>query len=255
MEIRVLGAHNRESVRTGCFSLLVDGRLAVDAGALGSRLTLEEQEAIEAMLLTHQHLDHIKDVPTVGFNTLFRRSIDVYTSVVVRDALNATLLNPQIWLPLFDFPEGAPCLVFHEARPYEPLSILGSYRIVPVPSHHKPAALGFYVERDGASFLYTCDTGPGFVQLMGDLEPQLVITEVTLPNAQAELAESARHLTPDRLRGEIDALQARGRPVPRLLVVHVDPRAEQTIHRELAEVAHRTGITIDCATEDQRITL
>ena len=43
-------------------SILVDGKLAIDAGGLTTALTLEEQERIDAMIITHRHFDHIKDL-------------------------------------------------------------------------------------------------------------------------------------------------------------------------------------------------
>lgn len=252
MEIRVLGAHNRESATTRPLCLLVDGRLAVDAGALSARLTLEEQATVGAILITHHHLDHIKDLPMIAFNALGKRAIDVYTSPESRDAINATILNPEIWLPLFDFPPDAPTLRFHAVCAYAPFEAL-DYRITPVPSHHKKNPHGFMVEGGGRSFLYTSDTGAGLAEAMRDLRPDLLITEVTLPNAMAELAVEAQHLTPRFLQTEIEALKRRGGPLPRLLVVHVDPRHEATIRREIDEVAQATGAVIDLAQEEQRL--
>ena len=43
MKIKVLGAHNTESLNTRYMSLLVDDILAIDAGCLTSTLTFEEQ--------------------------------------------------------------------------------------------------------------------------------------------------------------------------------------------------------------------
>ena len=39
MKIRILGAHNIESAKTGCTSFLIDDVLAVDAGALTRNLS------------------------------------------------------------------------------------------------------------------------------------------------------------------------------------------------------------------------
>ena len=66
MNIRFLGAHNSESkdVRPAC--LLIDNILAIDAGGLTSSLTFSEQLAIEALLVTHHHYDHIKDITDDG---------------------------------------------------------------------------------------------------------------------------------------------------------------------------------------------
>ena len=68
MKIRVLGAHNCERQNFRMISLLVDGVLAIDAGALTSGLSLEEQKRIKALLLTHQHYDHVRDVPALAMS-------------------------------------------------------------------------------------------------------------------------------------------------------------------------------------------
>ena len=63
MRVRVLGAHNLEvgNVRHTCF--LVDGTIAIDAGSLMTSTSREERESIQAVLLTHRHFDHVRDLP------------------------------------------------------------------------------------------------------------------------------------------------------------------------------------------------
>ena len=59
MRLRVLGCHGGESAthRTTCF--LIDDVLALDAGALTRGLSVPEQAKIDAVVLSHIHLDHI----------------------------------------------------------------------------------------------------------------------------------------------------------------------------------------------------
>jgi ribonuclease BN (tRNA processing enzyme) len=68
MKIRFLGAHNCETKDTRMVSLLVDDILAIDAGGLTASLSLTAQYRIEAVLLTHQHYDHVRDIPTLAMN-------------------------------------------------------------------------------------------------------------------------------------------------------------------------------------------
>jgi len=65
MNIQLLGVHNCESQNTKLTSLLIDDILVVDAGGLTSSLSFEAQRKLKAILLTHQHYDHIKDVPAI----------------------------------------------------------------------------------------------------------------------------------------------------------------------------------------------
>jgi phosphoribosyl 1,2-cyclic phosphodiesterase len=49
----------------GQFLLMIDQDLVIDAGAITSTQT-PEQPRIQALFLTHQHLDHIRDLPTLA---------------------------------------------------------------------------------------------------------------------------------------------------------------------------------------------
>ncbi len=88
MNIQLLGAHNCESQNTKLTSLLIDDILVVDAGGLTSSLSFPAQQKLKAILLTHQHYDHIKDVPTITFNfAMANAAIDIYSILPVYEAL------------------------------------------------------------------------------------------------------------------------------------------------------------------------
>ena len=94
MNIQVLGAHNCESQDSKFVSLLVDDILAIDAGGLTSSLSFSAQQKLKAILLTHRHYDHIRDIPAIAMNLFLRNaSITVYSTQPVYDALTTHLLN------------------------------------------------------------------------------------------------------------------------------------------------------------------
>jgi ribonuclease BN (tRNA processing enzyme) len=68
VKIKFLGMHNAESKYTRLSSLLIDDILAVDTGSLTSELSFSEQEKIKAIIISHGHYDHIRDIPTFAFN-------------------------------------------------------------------------------------------------------------------------------------------------------------------------------------------
>ena len=70
MRIRLLGCHHTETDSARLSSFLIDEALALDAGALTSTLSHHEQSAIQAVLVTHEHLDHIRDIPVLALNGL-----------------------------------------------------------------------------------------------------------------------------------------------------------------------------------------
>ncbi len=107
MEIRILGAHNVESANTRLTSLLVDGVLAVDAGALTSSLTFAEQEKVSSILLTHCHYDHIRDVPAIALNISYVRKLSRFILRPARwNAILNNVLNDVIYPNFTERPNG-----------------------------------------------------------------------------------------------------------------------------------------------------
>jgi len=97
MKIKVLGAHNCQSKSTNLTSLLIDGVLALDAGAIATGLSLQAQQRVRAVLLTHQHYDHLRDIPALAMNFWLRNTqVTVYAIPGVHDALVTHLLNDSI---------------------------------------------------------------------------------------------------------------------------------------------------------------
>ena len=75
MELRILGCHGGETPKHRTSSFLLDERVAIDAGAVTSMLTLEEQHRIETVLVSHAHLGH-------GAPTYHARSEHIHVHLV-----------------------------------------------------------------------------------------------------------------------------------------------------------------------------
>ena len=66
MKLRILGCSGGELPRhrTTCF--LLDGVMAIDAGALTASLPLEDLVRVDDIILPHSPFDHVKDVPLLA---------------------------------------------------------------------------------------------------------------------------------------------------------------------------------------------
>ena len=106
MNIHILGAHNCESEGSRFVCLLVDDILAIDAGTLTSKLSFQAQQKLKAILLTHHHYDHIRDVPAIAINHLYHHStIEVFSTKSVRDSLTTHILNDRLYPNFLELPE------------------------------------------------------------------------------------------------------------------------------------------------------
>jgi len=256
VDIHVLGAHNCESQNTRLVSLLIDDTLAIDAGCLTSSLSLEAQQKLKAVLITHQHYDHIRDVPAIAMNfALQSRSINIYSTHAVYDALSTYLLNGKLYPKFLELPEDNPVIKFTSIEPYR-VEQIESYSILAVPVNHTDSTVGYQVTSpQGKTVFYTADTGPGLADCWQHISPDLLITEVTLSNRHEGLAKEAGHLTPDLLKHELNSFRELKGYLPPTVVVHMNPGLESEIKAEVAAVAANLSTEINLAYEGMRLKL
>ncbi len=256
MKIRLLGAHNTESNRARMAGLLIDDVLAIDAGSLTSSLSFTAQLKLKAVLLTHSHYDHIRDVPALAMNLFLRgRSVRLLASSATRQALHRHLLDGETYPDFFVRPEGKPVLDFVEMFPGQPYH-LGGYDIAAIPLNHAVPAAGYLVTAaDGRSLFYTGDTGPGLGDCWKQISPDLLIVELTAPDRFESFARESKHLTPGLLKAELEAFRDLRGYLPRVVTVHMNPAEEKRIRPELATVASALGASITPGREGMIIEL
>jgi len=256
MNIQVLGAHNCESQNSRLISLLIDDTLAIDAGSLTSSLSFSAQQRLKAILLTHQHYDHIRDVPTIAMNfALNGTTINIYSIQPVYDALATHLLNGKLYPKFLEQPQGNPTIKFTIVEPYQTEQIEG-YNILAVPVNHSDPTVGYQVTSpDGKIAFYTGDAGPGLAKCWGHVSPQLLITEVTAPNRYKEFAKEKGHLTPSLLKAELTIFRELKGYLPPVVVVHMNPRLEKEIEAEIATVAKALNNSINLGYEGMQLHL
>ena len=249
MRVRVLGAHQLETRDTRLTSFLIDGVLAVDAGSLTSGLTLEEQESVAAILITHHHFDHCRDLLTFGLNTR-GSTTDVYAFPEVLESLSANLVNGSIYPDHTRIPANAPSLRFN---PLEPglENAVGDFSVLPFRVHHGPPTYGFQVTRpDDRRFFYSGDTGPGFSEGWRLVSPDVCFIETSYPNRMEAEARARHHLTPGLLADELRKIEESNGELPTVWAVHLNPRYEMEIREDLAAGSRELGLKIEAAYED-----
>jgi len=256
MKIRFLGAHNCETKDTRLVSLLVDDVLAIDVGGLSSSLSFEAQQKLKAVLLTHQHYDHVRDIPMLAMNLfLGGAATTVYSIPAAFDVLAKNLMDEVIYPDFCQRPPDRPTISFSVIEPNKAQTISG-YNVLAVPVKHGVPTVGYQLaSADGKIMFYTGDTGPGLADCWERVSPQLLIIEVTASNKFTEWAAGEGHLTPSLLQRELEQFKKLKGYLPRVIIVHMNPQLEKDIAAEAAAVAKALGTSVTLAREGMEINL
>lgn len=256
MIIRLTGAHNAESAATRLAGIVIDSRVALDAGSLTRSLTREELQNLRHVFLTHRHYDHIRDLPALAYATPLAGTLHVYGLQDTLDALAAHLMNNVIYSAYQERTgeDGSPRARLHLLEPGKSVTI-GDLAVTPRAANHTSPALGFHVSSGEKSLYYTGDTAPGFSAYLAISPPDLLICEVTYSNAGAEDAVRNGHMTPALLHGEITSVVAESGWTPRVIVVHRNPDHDQQIAQEIDTLRSETGWDITLGVADVALTV
>lgn len=253
MDLRVLGCHGGETSTHRCPAFLVDQRLALDAGAITGVLSLEEQRRIDTVLVTHAHLDHVRDLAMLSDTRTQQGGppLTVASTPGTIQVLREHFFNDRLWPDFSRIPNReAPTLIYRELQPGQTTQ-LGEHHVTPVMVDHTVEACAFIVERGAASLAYTGDTGPTerlWVELEARKNLKALIMEVAFPNDQAALARISGHHTPESLELELKKLPEAHRDLP-VLLFHIKPVFQQVVERELARIKARNNTILNLGDE------
>ncbi len=256
MHVRIIGAHSLDSkyAHHNCF--LIDEHVAVDAGSIMSALAADEQERIEAVLLTHHHFDHCRDLPTLALNNRDAgRTVQVHGEPPALRTTNTLLLDGRIYTDATRVPEPgvSPPLSLRPFAVDETHELLG-YRVSAVRVDHPVPTMGYIVSAGGLSVGFSGDTGGALMGFFAHATPpDVLLIDVKLPERMRDEAERQRHMTPGMLRQELLAAKEAGIALPRLLAVHRSLREESELLRELAELQTELNVDLEPGYEDMVI--
>ena len=239
MKIEVLGIYGGASRECRTTSLLVNETIALDAGSLAQSLTIERQERVRSIVLTHSHIDHTASLPFFVENVYGRVEgpIDIYASKATIYSVRKHLFNNDSWPDFSRMPNNLlPSMKFHELVADVPV-MLGPVKFTPFEVDHPVPTFGFLIEEGSDGLLWSSDTGPTHrLWELANLSVNLkaVCVETSFDNSMQQIADISGHLTPQTLVRELDKLERR---LP-LLLHHLKPPCVGQIRSEISALGN-----------------
>lgn len=206
-------------------TFLVNGKVLIDAGnairPLGERI-----HRVADIVITHSHMDHIMELPLIVDLLVWSlgQRLTIWGNRQTVEVLREHVFNGLVW------PKISEELV--QFRVIEGSFSVDGVTFVPVPSYHTVETTGFFI---GGKVFLSSDTGdhPGLWKAIEELEPEVVILDVSWPARMGEIARLSKHLSSDRALEGIKAFVGKNK---RLLAYHLKPAFFTETYKEISPV-------------------
>jgi len=242
MDLTVLGCHGGETPKHRTSSFLINGVLALDAGAITSQLSLPEQARIQSVLVSHAHMDHIRDLATLADNRCQQGgpTLEIVGTADTLADLRAHFFNDRLWPDFTRIQtDRGPTIHYRQVESEVETEVCG-LTVLPVPVSHTIDSSGFVISNQEGSLAYSGDTGPTerFWEILNETDDLTgLIMEVSFPNEQASLAQASGHHTTESLA--VDLAKLRAPEALPIFLFHIKPVFQAQVERELAKIGHR----------------
>ncbi len=259
MRIEVLGAFGSKLKNFGMSSFFIDNKVAIDAGNILKKG--EKVFHIEHIVLTHQHLDHIADIPYLvaeSFPTR-RKPLNIYAPKSSIESISRHILNTEIW------PDFSNIRMVNSEKPslrYVKISLrqqldIDGLKLISFESNHTVETFGYkiYDKKSNRSFLITGDTWKQddvWEIANSDQSVEAIFIDVSYPRRMSEIGKIAKHLTSDAFEEELSKLK---RTDLKIYVYHIKPVFRKEVVKEINEIKKRTKLHIDVLKDGDVINL
>ena len=239
MQLRVIGCHGGETPKHRTCAFLLDERLAIDAGSLTSGLDLGLQYRLESVLVSHAHLDHIRDLATIADNRaqLGCKPLLVVGTKPTIDVLKKHFFNGLLWPDFSKIPTKKHPTIKYQVLELEKRAEVAGFGVRAIAVSHTIDTSAFIIDKDGASVAYSGDTGPTkrlWKVLNEEKDLRALLMEVSFPNEEQRLATVSGHHTPQTLGPELKKYK-NPKDLPTLLY-HIKPAFQSIVERQCAKL-------------------
>jgi 3',5'-cyclic-nucleotide phosphodiesterase len=227
---------------------MLDGKVCLDAGSVTNMLTLKEQQKVEAVLITHAHMDHVRDLAMLADTRTQQGGppLIIASTPGTIAVLRKHFFNDKLWPDFSKIPDPSNRTIVFQKLAVNQVSKVCGYDVRPVPVDHTVEAAAFVISDGDSSLAYSGDTGPTdqlWEVLREERNLSALIMEVAFPNEQHRVATLSRHHTPETLAKELHKLGAAKRDLP-VMLFHIKPVFERIVERELAKIRARNNVIL-----------
>jgi 3',5'-cyclic-nucleotide phosphodiesterase len=218
---------------------LLDERIAIDAGSLTSGLDLPLQYKLEAVLVSHAHLDHIRDLATIADNRVQNGCppLIVAGTKPTLGILKKHFFNDLLWPDFTKIPNALkPTIRYQVLKPEVTTDVVG-FDVRAILVSHTIECCAFVVQSKRGAIAYSGDTGPTdrlWHVLNETPNLRALLMEVSFPASQQRLARLSGHHTPVTLAEDLRKLH-KPKDVPTLLY-HIKPSFQVQVEKECAKL-------------------
>ncbi len=241
VKIRILGCYGGVTHYHRVTSFLLDDSVLLDAGTVSEVLGADELKKIRAVLVSHAHWDHIRDLPTLADNlfSLGCRGIALAAVKPVLDVVLAHLFNDKIYPDFTRIPSPESPVIVPFPLEAESTVVLEGMEITPVPVSHTVACTAFLVKKGGKGFMFTADSGhtERFWKIARkETGLEFILADVSFPSRMEDVAVMSGHMTPTMLRARLRSYGLLDRTV---YITHMKPFFCEEIIGEVASMGEK----------------
>ncbi len=234
MKIEILGCSGAAAKGFNTTSILINQEVLIDAGSAASVLDEKRLSGIRHILLTHSHIDHIKELPFILDVACFGKGegIDIWGSGITLNALRKHLFNGILWPKLKQLGlDNSSCRFI--TLPKDDFDLNGLV-VKSFKSEHINGARSFMISEGDKHVIFSGDTSyfPRLFNLAASLSGRLKLffVETSFPDRMIEVARLTGHLTPSIIGRELHRFKK-----TRIIAYHIKPRYFEEVAKDMPE--------------------
>jgi cAMP phosphodiesterase len=216
-----------------CF--IINDSISLDAGSLAFSITSQQRENIRNVVLSHAHLDHIAGLP-LFIDDLYadlKSPVCVYASRDVIEILERDIFNWAVYPKFSELQNDFGEVLTYSEFEYGKVFNIADLEFCPISVNHKVPTAGFLISDATSKIAFTSDTAEmdEFWKIVNAEENiNAILIECAFPTRLEGIAKNSFHLTPNRLKKELEKLNQNICPI---YVINLKPMYYDEICEEI----------------------